>query len=497
MNLSPPCSHRAQPIAAGVRTRSGPRAGAGRLLRRVVPTLLLGVLSGGLAVLRAAELRPNIVFVITDDQRWDELGCVGHPAAKTPNIDRIAREGALFRNFFVATPLCSPSRASFLTGLYPHRHKVINNDKLGLDAVSHALMTFPRQLRESGYETAFIGKWHMGLDDSRRPGFDTWISFKGQGVYIDGVVNDNGVRRQLDGYMTDWLNRWAVEFVQKAHTKPFCLYLSHKAVHIPYLPAPRHEPLYPDYAFKPPPKDQADLAGKPVLQRKIPRVNPLELEGVAPEPAEPRRGRPQDPASITRDQLRCLAAVDEGVGELFAALERTGQLDHTVFIFTSDNGYLMGEHGQMDNKRWPWEEALRVPLLVRYPKLIAPGTRRDAMVLNIDLAPTLLEIAGVKSVVPMHGRSFVPLLRDAGAPWREAFLAEYFLEKVSARVPSWQAVRTERWKYVHYLVPENVDELYDLQTDPHEMQNLARAAEHRQTLDTLRARLDQLLQETK
>lgn len=154
--------------------------------------LLLVLLVAGLAA--AAQYRPNIVFVITDDQRWDQLGYNGHPVLKTPNIDRIAREGAAFNNFFVATPLCSPSRASFLTGLYPHTHRVINNDKLGIDVISHTLMTFPRQLREQGYETAYIGKWHMGLDDSRRPGFDSWISFKGQGIYIDGVVNDNGIR---------------------------------------------------------------------------------------------------------------------------------------------------------------------------------------------------------------------------------------------------------------------------------------------------------------
>lgn len=450
----------------------------------------------------AADLRPNIVFVITDDQRWDSLGCTGHPVAKTPNIDRIAKEGVLFKNFFVCTPLCSPSRASFLTGLYPHQHKVINNDKLGLDVISHTLTTFPRQLREAGYEPAFIGKWHMGLDDSRRPGFDTWISFKGQGVYIDGVVNDNGIERQLDGYMTDSLNRWAVDFVKKPHTKPFCLYLSHKAVHAPYLPAPRHDPLYADYKFTPQPRNQADIEGKPAMQRRGPRQTMLELEGVAPEPAEPRRGRGQEPQAVVRDQMRCLAAVDEGVGDLFAALESTGQLENTVFIYTSDNGYLLGEHGQMDTKRWAYEEALRVPLLVRYPKLIAPGSVREAMVLNIDLAPTLLELAGVKSIIPLQGQSFVPLLRDAKAPWRESFLAEYFLEKVVPNPPSWQAVRSDRWKYVHYLEsdssdPDSFDELYDLQADPHELKNLARDAAAQSTLATMKTQLNDLLQKTK
>ena len=319
------------------------------------------------------------MFIITDDQRWDYLGCTGHPVLKTPNIDRIASEGAKFTNFFVCTPLCSPSRASFLTGLYPHVHHVFNNDKIGLDVISHTLMTFPRQLREAGYETGFIGKWHMGIDDSRRPGFDKWFSFKGQGVYIDGVVNDNGVQRQLDGYMTDHLNARAIEFIKRPRTKPFCLYLAHKAVHFPYLPPARFDSLYADYQFNVPPTSPDDLTGKPVMQLHKGRVNAVDLEGVVPEPAEPRRGRGHTPADVVRDQLRCLAAVDEGVGQIFAALEKTGQLDNTVIVYTSDNGYFMGEHGKMDDKRWPYEEALRVPMLVRYPKLVAPGTVEDTL----------------------------------------------------------------------------------------------------------------------
>ena len=441
---------------------------------------------------------PNIVFIITDDQRFDLLGLAGHPVAKTPHIDRVGREGAWFRNFFTVTPLCSPSRASFLTGLYPHAHGVINNDKLGLDVISHTLVTWPRQLREAGYETAFIGKWHMGLDDSRRPGFDRWISFKGQGVYIDGVVNEDGVSRQLTGYMTDYLNAQAVAFIAQPRARPFALVLSHKAVHIPYLPAARHEPLYADYAFAPEPPRPGDLAGKPVLTRPLPRLDRLALEGVAPEPAEPRRNRGRDPASIVRDQLRCLASVDEGVGRIFAALERSGELDRTVFVYTSDNGYLMGEHGVIDQKRWAYEPALRVPLLVRYPPAIAAGTVREQMVLNIDLAPTLLELAGTRSNVEMHGRSFVPLLRDAGAPWRTAFLAEYFLEKVSPRVPPWQAVRTARWKYVRYTgESEATEELYDLQEDAREERNLANTPVAREQMPALRRELEGQLRATR
>jgi N-acetylglucosamine-6-sulfatase len=440
----------------------------------------------------AQARRPNIVFVITDDQRWDSLGVTGHPFARTPNIDRLAREGALFRNFFATTPLCSPSRASFLTGQYARAHKVTNNDRVGLDAISHTLMTFPRRLREAGYETAFIGKWHMGLDDSRRPGFDTWISFKGQGVYLDPVVNVDGRQRQLDGHMTDWLNRWALEFVRRPRRKPFLLYLSHKALHTPYLPAKRHEALYAGARYVPPPSADDGLSGKPVLRRAVETPDWWALEGVAPEPPESRRGRGADRDSVVRDQLRTLAAVDEGVGALVRALERTGQLDNTVFVYTSDNGYLLGEHGQFDNKRFAYEESIRVPFIIRYPRLVSRGTKIDALALNVDVAPTLLELAGAEPLEKVHGRSLLPLLRGRPAAWRESFLAEYFLEKVAPRAPAWRAVRTARWKYIHYPELEGMDELYDLGSDPREMRNLIGDPASQPALGEMKAELERL-----
>ncbi|HEY0097726.1 MAG TPA: sulfatase [Pyrinomonadaceae bacterium] len=445
----------------------------------------------------AQTRRPNIIFIITDDQRWDSLGVTGHPFAKTPHLDRVAREGALFNNFFTTTPLCSPSRASFLTGQYAHAHRITNNDRLGLDVISHTLMTFPRRLREAGYETAFIGKWHMGLDDSRRPGFDHWISFKGQGIYLDPVVNVNGRERQLDGHMTDWLNRWALEFVNRPHPKPFMLYLSHKALHTPYLPAKRHESRYGDAKYIPPASAVDDLSGKPVLRRMVEPVDWARLEGVAPEPPESRRGRGTDRDSIVRDQLRSLAAVDEGVGMLLRALQRKRQLDNTVIVFTGDNGYLLGEHGQFDNKRFAYEESIRVPFIIRYPKLVRPGMKIDALALNIDVAPTLLSLAGAEPLEKVHGQSLLPLLGNARTPWRESFLAEYFLEKVAPRAPAWQAVRTAEWKYIHYTELEGMDELYNLRADPHEMRNLLDDPASRPALDRLKAELQRLERETK
>ena len=216
--------------------------------------------------------RPNIVFILTDDQRWDELGITGHPFLKTPNIDRIGKEGALFRNFFVVIPLCSPSRASFLTSQYPHKHGVTTNGNN--NELSHKLVTFPRLLHDAGYETAYVGKWHMGNDDMPRPGFDRWVSFKGQGTYEDPVLNKDGKAEKVSGYITDILNDEAVAFIERPHRGPFLLYLAHKAVHGPFIPAARHRDLYSEQTIVRAPSAQDTLQGKPVLLRKIENQTP-------------------------------------------------------------------------------------------------------------------------------------------------------------------------------------------------------------------------------
>jgi N-acetylglucosamine-6-sulfatase len=201
-------------------------------------------------------------------------------------------------------------------------------------------------------------------------------------------------------------------------------------------------------------------------------------------------------ATIVGDELRCLSSVDEGVGLLFGALEKSGQLDNTIIIYTSDNGMLMGEHGQFNVKRWAYDPVIRVPLLIRYPQLVSAGSVREQMVLNIDLAPTLLELAGVEPVVPVHGQSFVSLLRESDVPWRKAFLAEYFLEKVSPRERPWKAIRTERWKYIEYIEEGIPPELYDLQTDPREEHNLVDESALKPQLEALQKQLNDLLKET-
>jgi len=443
---------------------------------------------------------PNILFIIADDLRFDLLGCNGHTHAHTPNIDRLAQEGTNFTSFFATTPLCSPSRAAFLSGLYPHSNRIINNDDQGQSVRSHRLMTFPRILREQAdYVTGYIGKWHMGFDDTRRPGFDHWISFRGQGQFIDPVVNLNGQRRQMDGYLTDLITQWGVEFLQQEFSKPFCLVLSHEAVHRPFIPAARHESLFSDLSVDVPPLEPEVMSGKPAMTRLLsPRDAPAwyGLEGASPEPGEPRRGRPEQLNAYVQDQLRCLTAVDEGVGRLLDCLQESGQLDNTVVIFTSDQGFLQGEFGQSQGKRWPYDPCLQVPFIMRYPPLAAPQSRIDRMVLNIDVAPTLLDLADVDSPVAFQGKTFRPLLVDPRASWRDSFLFEYFLEQVHPRCPQYFGVRTTAWKYVHYPQLRNMDELYHLAKDPGERINLRDSREGRSQLLRLQKELIRLHRET-
>jgi N-acetylglucosamine-6-sulfatase len=410
-----------------------------------------------------------------DDLRWDELGCTGHPFVKTPHLDRIAREGALFRNAFVTTPLCSPSRASFLTGQYAHKHGITDNSDRS--ALSHQLMTFPRRLKEAGYDNAFVGKWHMGVDESARPGFHHWVSFKGQGVYHDPEINVNGVTTRVNGYTTDILNDYAVEFLKRKRSAPFLLYLAHKAVHPEltqyadgsvsdvnggqFVPAERHKNLYAGKPVPRRPNAYGGAPGKPALQRKIADLPPLSMKTGTDD-------------ETIRNRLRVLAAAEEGVGRILQVLEQSAQLDKTIFVFTSDEGYFYGEHGLSFERRLAYEESARIPLLMRYPSLIRPGTVIDAMALNLDLAPTLLEMAGAEALPNVDGRSLVPLLRGDTKELRTSFQIEYFSDKVFPRVANmgYRCLRTERWKYIRYTELAGMDELYDLARDPYEMMNL-------------------------
>ena len=448
-----------------------------------------------LTAVQAAETRPNIVVVLMDDLRWDELHCTGHPFTQSPNIDKLAAEGATFRNTFVTSPLCSPSRACFLTGLYAHRHGITDNTDRS--PASHKLETFPQVLQTAGYETAFVGKWHMGVDDSPRQGFDHWVGFPGQGTYFDPVLNVDGNHVKEQGYTTDILTRHAVELLGRKRSKPLCLYLPHKAVHPEltqfadgsvndpnggtFAPAERHKALFANVPVPRSPNAGRAPTGKPALERKIGDLPPLGAQTGTDD-------------ETIRNRARMLKAVDEGVGQMRAALQRAGQLDNTVFVFTSDEGYFFGEHGLSMERRLAYEESIRIPLIIRYPRRVKAGRRIDEMALGIDLAPTLLELAGTKSSKELSGRSLVPLLEARKAEWRSSFLIEYFSDRTMARMVNmgYKAVRTAQWKYIHYTELQGMDELYDLRSDPYEMKNRISDSNVHGTLEELKAELRRL-----
>lgn len=444
---------------------------------------------------------PNVVVVLVDDLRWDDLGIEGHPFVETPAIDEVAREGARFRNAFATTPLCSPSRAAILTGQYAHSNGIVDNT--ARDSTSHQLQTFARPLVEAGYQTGFFGKWHMGNDDSPRPGWTRWVAMQGQGEANDPRFNVDGTRTQDSGYVTDLLTDRAVQFMEESRGKPFLVFLAHKALHpnmtqradgsvVPvsgqgagFIPAPRHRGRYATAVVPRRPNAGVPVVRKPALERPLPGVPPIATESGTPD---------QD----VRDRLEMLLAVDESLARIMGTLKAMGEYDRTVIIVTSDHGYFYGEHRLNEERRLAYEETARIPLIVRYAPLVPARSTPTEMVQTIDLAPTILELARVTDTVPRHGASLVPLLRGERVPWRTSVLIEYFSDKVFPRMQNmgYQAVRTERYKYIHYLELPGMDELYDLQADPFELDNIIDSEHGRAVLPTLQAELARLQEAT-
>lgn len=413
---------------------------------------------------QAAEERKrrNIVFILIDDMRFDSMSCMGHPFIETPHLDALAKNGMTFERAFVTTSLCSPSRASVLTGLYAHTHKVYDN-KSPMDG---AIPTFPRLLQHSGYRTAFIGKWHMGgFGDDPQPGFDHWSSFRGQGVYVDPTFNTNGDRKKESGYVTDLITDKAVEFLRAKADKPFCLYVSHKAVHAEFRPADRHKGCYADKTY-PYPRSMADTEenyrGKPAWV-KAQRHSWHGVDGMY--------NKETNFDTFARDYCETMRAVDDSVGRIVETLREQGLLDSTLLIFTSDNGFQFGEHGLID-KRTMYEASIRVPCIAHCPEFIRPGSTCGELIANIDFAPTFLDAAGLTAPSSMHGRSLMPLLRGEAVQWREELLYEYLWERSFPQTPTMLGVRTKSHKYVRYHGVWDFYELYDLDKDPDEMNNL-------------------------
>ena len=424
------------------------------------------------------EKKPNFLFILVDDQPYDAVGFSNrYPFLKTPNIDKLAKEGVNIENFFVTQSICSPSRASFLTGTYPHIHGVNQNNKY-VDPDWQNYAPYSTHLQNSGYETAHIGKIHMAWKrgkDHIRPGFDYWFSFIGQGQYFDPKVNDNGVEMKLEGYMTDILTDKTIDWLKNKRdpNKPFSLNLWHKAVHERHLPAPRHKNLYKNEDLPTPPYDthKETFKGKPEwLRRKTYGFKWNENDKIPDE-------LPEITWPINKQKymqlLRSLIAVDESLGQVIKTLDEMGELENTVIIYSSDNGYFMGEHTFLD-KRLAYENSMRVPMIIRYPKLITKNSIVKEQCLNIDLAPTILDLAGVKKPSYMQGESMVKLISGKkDKSWRKSMLFEYYVDDAWPYAgPNQVAVRTNKYKLIDNFLEDDIDELYDLVNDPGEMKNL-------------------------
>ena len=455
----------------------------------------LALLAPLVAASAAAQRAPrNVVFILSDDHRYDFMSFMkgAPPFLETPNLDRMAARGAWVRNAFVTTALCSPSRASILTGKYAHRHGVVDNTS----PVPEGTVFFPQRLQKAGWQTAYIGKWHMGeaeASDDPRPGFDHWISFQGQGTYVDPVLNVDGRRGQVKGYTTDILTDSAIGWLEKGRRRdrPFFLYLAHKATHAEFVPAERHRGRY---ASAPIPYPET-MANTEANYRDRPhwvREQRYGWHGV-----DYAYHGAMNFDEFYRRYAETLLALDESVGRVLDYLDRSGLAESTLVIYTSDNGFSLGEHGLID-KRHAYEESMRVPMLAYAPGFIAPGATVTDMVRNIDIAPTMLEVAGVATPKEIDGRSVLAALRgqSRGGEGGSELLYEYYWEYAFPHTPTVFALRDDRYKYIYYHGIWDLNELYDLQSDPKERYNLIEVPSYRERVQAMRDRLFDRLEGT-
>ena len=494
----------------------------------MLPSLILVLLS---LLGSPPDERPNILFIMSDDHAWQAISQYGADRNTTPNIDRIGREGLVFDRHFVENSICAPSRAAILTGTFSHLHGVPTN----AEKFDGTQPTFPALAQEAGYQTALIGKWHL---KSEPIGFDHYQRLIGQGLYYGSPMIRNGERIETEGYITDLITELSVDWLenQRDPAKPFILMVQHKAPHRNWMPGAAHiddlvdsdlpEPdtLFDDYAGRGSASTMQEMTirdhlSKADLKLEMPEwmMRMTEEERATWDAAYQPRNEAFEAMDLegddlirwkyqryAKDYLRCIASVDDSVGKLLDAIEELDLAEDTVVIYTSDQGWYLGEHGWYD-KRWMYEESFRTPFIVRWPDRIDGGTTSDLLAQNIDLAPTLLDLAGVDAPARMHGESFADHLRSGGretpADWRDAVYYRYYESNGPHTVPKHDGVRTDRWKLIRF--PE-VDpdgdgpagpgcwELYDLEADPDELKSLADDPAHAEIRAGLEVRLKEL-----
>ena len=465
-------------------------------MRSAIALLLLCCCN--VAIAGSTDSRPNILFIFSDDHAYQAISAYGSRINQTPNIDRLAREGMRFDRCYVTNSICGPCRATILTGKYSHENGYYVNENTTFDG---SQQTFPKLLQKAGYETALIGKWHLGSDPT---GFDHWDVLVNQGTYYNPVMIRNGERMQHTGYSTRIITDSALDWLKNTRdrSKPFLLMCQHKAPHRPWAPPPDHYHLYDDFDIPEPASLFEDYStrGKAVRQQDMTIAETMDdedLKFTAPSNLTPEQRRQWDAAygpknkafreaqlsgtALTRwryqrfikDYLRCIASVDEQVGRMLDYLDESGLAENTIVVYCSDQGFYLGEHGWFD-KRWMYEQSLHTPLLVRWPGVIERDTFNDDIVSPLDFAATFLELAQAEAPPDMQGRSLVPLL-EGHTPddWRKSFYYHYY------EYPGWHYVRRHygatdgRYKLIHFYEPD-VDEweLYDLQLDPEEVSNV-------------------------
>ncbi|MHC5010882.1 MAG: sulfatase family protein [Planctomycetota bacterium] len=458
---------------------------------------------------------PNILFLFTDDHGTQAIGAYGSRINDTPHIDRLADEGMRFDNCFVTNAICAPSRAVILTGKHSH----VNGQTTNAHRFDGSQSTFPKLLQSAGYETAMIGKWHLKSDPT---GFDHWEILVGQGPYYNPVMIRNGERAKRTGYTTDIITDLALTWLreERDEARPFLLMCQHKAPHRNWQPGPAHLHTYDDVEIPEPATLFDDWTGRGRAAREQEMTierhlseNDLKLvpprglteeqlavwnAAYGPRNEAFRAASPEGDDLVrwkyqryVKDYLRCIASVDDGIGRILAYLDEAGLADHTVVVYSSDQGWFLGEHGWYD-KRWMYEESLRMPLIVRWPGRTAPGAVDDNLVQNLDFAPTILEIAGVSVPAEMQGRSLVPLLEGTPpAAWRDAVYYHYYERPGAHNVARHYGVRTHRHKLIHFYQLDEW-ECYDLRTDPDELQSVYGDPDYAQVVQELKAELDRL-----